>query len=228
MKKINPSRCIILFVKAPVLGAVKTRLARDYGDKAALVFHKAFAADILDTLGRMDLPLRIFYHPENQGDLAKEWLGAHAPLHAQKGSDLGQRMHHALCRTAAEGFDRLVLIGSDIPEIDEQSISRAFSALKTHPAVVGPAGDGGYYLIGFQKKAIFPEVFSGIDWGTASVLEKTLGRFRRNGMNPAIAATLKDIDTRCDLEDLAARLKKGDDAGLRLQHTRAAIMQMKI
>ncbi len=228
MEKRNPSRCIILFVKAPVLGAVKTRLAKGLGARAALMLYRAFVADILVLLGRMDLPLRIFYYPESQSELMEEWLGAGVSLHAQHGDNLGERMHDAFCRTAAEGFDRILLVGSDVPELDEQVIGRAFSELETHPAVIGPACDGGYYLIGFRKKAIFREAFAGIKWGTPEVLQKTLQQFQLNKKHAALAPTLKDIDTCEDWQDLAARLKHGSASVYGLQHTRAVFGEMEI
>lgn len=85
MKKINSSRCIIFFVKAPVFGAVKTRLAMDCGAMAALDLYKAFVSDILDLISSVDASLRIFYHPEKHGSLVKDWIGGRGRLYAQKG-----------------------------------------------------------------------------------------------------------------------------------------------
>jgi hypothetical protein len=228
MKKINSSRCIIFFVKAPVFGAVKTRLAMDCGAMAALDLYKAFVSDILDLISSVDASLRIFYHPEKHGSLVKDWIGGRGRLYAQKGSDLGERMHDAFIRMSAEGFEQMLLIGSDIPEIDKPIISGAFSMLKVSPAVIGPAGDGGYYLIGFRSNTLFPEAFSGIDWGTAMVMEKTLERFAQNRMDPAIVPMVRDIDTGADLLDLGGRLSNGSAGGPELGNTRAVMARMRI
>ncbi|MCF8111230.1 MAG: TIGR04282 family arsenosugar biosynthesis glycosyltransferase [Desulfobacteraceae bacterium] len=226
MKTLDQSKCLILFVKAPVPGAVKTRLAEDLGVYPSVRLYRAFAADILAAINRMNINLRIFYHPAKHLRLMREWLGENAPLFVQQGADLGERMHNALCCTAAEGFRSVVLIGSDIPDLNEQIINSAFSALAEHPAVIGPAMDGGYYLIGFRSRFIFSEAFTGIDWGSPAVLEKTLQRFREKGREVSALSALRDIDTRQDLQAFAADMS--DEAVLSpvLQNTRAVLLQM--
>ncbi|MFW6334868.1 MAG: TIGR04282 family arsenosugar biosynthesis glycosyltransferase [Desulfosalsimonas sp.] len=177
MKENIDSGCMILFVKAPAVGRVKTRLAESIGGRAALFLYRAFVEDILDAISATDLRLRIFYYPPEDGGLVRRWIGGGPRLFAQQGDDLGARMHDAFCRTAQEGFERIVLAGSDIPEIDESIIKAAFSALETHPAVIGPAEDGGYYLVGLRAESVCRQVFSGIDWGTDRVLDQSLERF---------------------------------------------------
>jgi hypothetical protein len=164
MKKFNPQHCIIVFVKAPVEGLVKTRLAGCLGARGALLLYRALAEDVLAAVCAMDCQVRVFYYPANHQDIVRGWLGDDLPLYVQQGADLGERMHHALCCTAADGFERIILVGSDIPGIDEQIIKSAFTALATRPAVFGPAKDGGYYLVGFKSGAIFPQAFAAIDW----------------------------------------------------------------
>ncbi|MFW6053120.1 MAG: TIGR04282 family arsenosugar biosynthesis glycosyltransferase [Desulfosalsimonas sp.] len=226
MKTLDQSGCIIIFVKAPVPGAVKTRLAEDLGVYPSVRLYRAFVADLFAAINRMNINLRIFYHPGKHLRLMREWLGENAPLFVQQGEDLGQRMHHALCCTAAEGFRSVVLIGSDIPELSEQIINSAFLALADHPAVIGPAMDGGYYLIGFKSGFIFREAFTGIDWGSSAVLEETLQRFREKERDVFTLSTLRDIDTLEDLQAFAADL--ADEAALSplLQNTRAVLLQM--
>lgn len=228
MKTLDQSRCLILFAKAPVQGAAKTRLAEDLGDAAALRLYRAFVADLLAAIYRMNINLRIFYHPGKHEDLVRKWLGEDAPLFAQQGADLGERMHHALCCTATEGYRNIILIGSDIPGLNAQIINKAFSLLAQHPAVIGPAVDGGYYLIEFRSQSIFREAFTGIDWGTQNVLEKTLQRFRHKGKQAPLLPSLRDIDTRADLQALAADLSDGAARSCRLQHTRAVLAEMKM
>lgn len=229
MKTLEQSRCIILFVKAPVQGTVKSRLAEELGDPGAVRLYRAFVADLLDIIYRMDINLRIFYYPGKHEGLMRKWLGTNAPLFAQQGTDLGERMHHALCCTAAEGYQRVVLVGSDIPGLNEQIINKAFSVLAAHPAAIGPAMDGGYYLIGFRSGCLFREAFTGIDWGLPGVLEKTLQRFRQKGEEvPLLLPFLRDIDTRQDLQVFAEDLSDGPARPSHLQCTRAVLAEMKM
>lgn len=205
MKK-NNSRCIIVFVKAPVKGLVKTRLAGHIGEKDALLLYKAMASDILDAITHADCDLRIFYHPEKYRRQVCDWLGSDSGLLPQKGADLGSRMLNALSRTAAEGFDKILLVGSDIPELTTIITENAFTALKTHHAVIGPAMDGGYYLIGFSKSHIFKEAFTDIAWSSRDVYARTLKRLRKNGKTVHTIEPLRDIDTLEDLQGLASTL----------------------
>ncbi|MBS3755312.1 MAG: TIGR04282 family arsenosugar biosynthesis glycosyltransferase [Desulfobacterales bacterium] len=228
MKTLDESKCLIVFVKAPVRGTVKTRLAEDLGDSGAVRLYRALVEDLLATIYRMNINLRIFYHPGKHEALMRKWLGADAPLFVQQGADLGQRMHHALGCTAAEGFRSVVLIGSDIPGLNDQIINNAFSLLGAYPAVIGPAVDGGYYLIGFRAGCIFMGAFTGIDWGTPNVLEKTLQRFRQKGKETPLLPSLRDIDTRADLQAFAAGLSDGAARSSRLQHMRAVLGEMKM
>ncbi|MCF8028531.1 MAG: TIGR04282 family arsenosugar biosynthesis glycosyltransferase [Desulfobacteraceae bacterium] len=228
MKKFNPQHCIIVFVKAPLEGLVKTRLAGCLGARGALLLYRALAADVLGAVCAMDCQVRVFYYPANHQDIVRGWLGDHIALYVQQGADLGQRMHHALCCTAADGFERIVLIGSDIPGIDEQILKSAFSALETSPAVLGPAKDGGYYLVGFRSGSIFPQAFDAIDWGCSDVFEQTMKRFEEKGQTPAVLPVLSDIDTPEDLRVLAVQLAGGGGFQGRLLHTRDVLGQMKI
>ena len=228
MKTLDESKCLILFARAPLRGTVKTRLAEDLGDSGAVRLYKAFVADLLAAITRMNINLRIFYHPGKHEALMRNWLGADAPLFVQQGADLGERMHHALCCTAAEGYRNIILIGSDIPGLNEQIINKAFSLLAEHPAVIGPAVDGGYYLIGFRTPGILREAFTGIDWGSPNVLEKTLQRFRHKGKEAVLLPSLRDIDTRADLQALAADLSDSAAHSSPLQHTRAVLAEMKM
>ena len=218
---------MILFVKAPVLGAVKTRLAAHIGAEEALLLYRAFVADVLERVSAMDLRLRIFYYPPREWGLMREWLGEGLRFCAQRGEDLGERMHEAFCRAAQEGFERIVLAGSDIPELDERIISGAFSALEKTPAVIGPAADGGYYLAGFRADSVCRQVFAGIDWGTDRVLDQTLEHFAEQGLSVEMLPCLSDIDTVADLTALSSRLSAQPDLAARLRHTGKALMETR-
>jgi hypothetical protein len=108
-----------------------------------------------------------------------------------------------------EGFGRVILIGSDCPGIDAQLVSRAFASLNEHDLAIGPAHDGGYYLIGLRGPA--PRLFDDISWSTDVVLEQTLAQARRLGLHPAILPTLRDMDTATDARALEL-LPEGTDS----------------
>lgn len=205
MKK-NNSRCILLFVKAPVEGFVKTRLADHIGKRNALLLYRAMVSDILAAIKHADCDLRIFYHPEKYSHLVRGWLGSDYRILLQDGADLGMRMFNALSRTAAAGFDKILLVGSDIPALTKIITDNAFTALNTHHAVIGPAMDGGYYLIGFSQSHIIKEAFTDIAWSSHDVLEKTLKRLWENDKTVHTLEPLRDIDTLEDLQGLASTL----------------------
>lgn len=223
-----PTPCIIFFVKAPVPGAVKTRLAGHTGGRGALRLYRALVADTLATLRRVNIDLRIFYHPCGHAEQMRDWLGADAALYAQQGADLGERMYNAFRRIADEGFGSMILIGSDIPGLDERIIHAAFSELAEHPVVIGPAADGGYYLAGFRSDALFREAFIGMDWGSGRVLKQTLARFRARGRQVPLLPCLRDIDTWADLRALAENLACDPAARCRLSRTRAVLAEMNL
>jgi hypothetical protein len=193
---------IIVFVKAPVKGAVKTRLAGSIGEENALSLYQCFVADVLAMLKSTGRPARIYFYPADARQRMEAWLGAGPPLYHQAGTSLGERMKNALVETFAGGVSRALVIGSDLPDLPADVIHEAFDLLKDHPAVVGPAHDGGYYLIGFAAEKFLPEVFDGIAWGTGKVLSETLRRFEAHGVKPGMLPMWRDMDTVEDLEAL--------------------------
>jgi rSAM/selenodomain-associated transferase 1 len=204
----------LLFIKAPVLGHVKSRLAAVIGDKAALELYRRFVLDAIDLAGALALPVRIFYYPPEAGPLVRAWLGKERACSPQQGSGLGERMERAFEQIFQEGCDRAVLIGSDIPELSHAVLQEAMKALDAHDAVLGPTADGGYYLIGFTSKTFLPSVFRDIAWSTGSVCNETLGRFKQSGTRFHLLPKLRDIDTRDDLRMFFTQ-HRNDPAGPR-------------
>lgn len=198
---------IIVFVKAPVKGKVKTRLAEAVGDTAALALYRCFAADVLAAAQSTGRDVIVYYYPARAGDQIRSWLGGEVDIFPQSGENLGEKMKNALADTFAAGFTRAFIIGSDLPDLPPEIIDDADIRLRTNPAVVGPSRDGGYYLIGFTARGFIPEVFDDIPWGTGSVFIKTLSRFRKRDIAPAILPAWRDIDTVEDLDDLTLTLK---------------------
>jgi rSAM/selenodomain-associated transferase 1 len=123
----------------------------------------------------------------------------------QRGHDLGERMKNSFIDAWHEGYTYTVTIGSDIPDLPRSFIEDAFIKLQTHDAVIGPAIDGGYYLIGFRRDTFFPGVFEGITWGTETVYEKTLNKLAMSGLSVGLLPEWYDVDTPDDLRSLCER-----------------------
>jgi len=199
---------IILFVKVPARSQVKTRLAAALGEEAALELYQRFVQDILDTLEQTGIPVMICYYPPDNRNAVAGWLGPEQQYLPQEGRDVGERMENAFRQAFNRGFSRVVLIGSDIPDLPAPLIKEALAALHMHDAVIGPARDGGYYLIGFRNDTFFPGVFSGIAWSTGTVFRSTMQAFEKAGQRVHELPLWQDVDTIEDLKDLAARSRR--------------------
>jgi len=199
---------IILFVKVPAGSQVKTRLAAALGENAALELYQRFVQDILDTLVQTGIPVMICYYPPVSRNAVAAWLGPGQQYLPQEGRDVGERMENAFRQAFSGGVSRAVLIGSDIPDLPALFLNEAMASLLTHDAVIGPAHDGGYYLIGFRNDTFSPAVFSGIAWSTGTVLSSTMQAFGRAGQRVHMLSPWRDVDTREDLKDLAARNRR--------------------
>ncbi len=151
---------------------------------------------------------RVAFHPAGSYESVKNWLGPDITLIEQTGNNLGARMRNAFLTVFREGFSRVVLVGSDIPGLTGGLILDAFLALKERGAAVGPALDGGYYMIGFQKDRFAPEAFDGITWSTETVYRETMGILLRKGLTVGVLPARRDMDT---LEDLRAFYREHTD-----------------
>lgn len=204
---------LIVFVRLPVKGNVKTRLAGTIGDETALALYRCFVSDTLAAARRSGHPTRVFFHPPDGHLVPADWSGDDVTCLPQKGEDLGERMFAALKKTLLD-CPRAVLIGSDCPDLPPALLHEAFEVLKTHDAVLGPAGDGGYYLIGFCSAGILPAPFKGIEWGSPRVFEVTMSILRKNGVNVHVLPPWDDIDEFHDLKALYDRRKGLPPGGL--------------
>lgn len=152
------------------------------------------------------------YYPADKLPLIRKWLGKSYQYHPQEGVSLGDKMANSFVRAFNEGHGRVVLIGTDVPDLPSRIIHEAFGALKTHPAVIGPSEDGGYYLIGFQRQGFLPEVFQNMPWGTETVLTRTLTIFEKKQRSVYQLPLWRDIDTEEDLKALFMRNSHGQAA----------------
>lgn len=196
---------ILLFVKQPAAGQVKSRIGAVLGKDRALELYRNFVLDSLETVERTGIPFRVCIHPPDALPAASSWLGERRTYLPQTGTDLGMRMEQAFRAIFAEGVERAVLIGSDLPDLPVERLHEALRALETNDAVIGPARDGGYYLIGFRRDGLLPDIFRGITWGGPGVFERTMEVFRQAGTTVHVLPPWQDADTIQDLRDLIKR-----------------------
>jgi rSAM/selenodomain-associated transferase 1 len=202
---------ILLFIKAPLPGTIKSRLASAIGADATLELYERFVLDTIDTVRALGISWRICFCPPGAGTEVRAWLGNDHVYMPQQGNDLGERMEHAFEQIFQEGYERAVLVGSDIPELSKAVLHEAMAALDTSDAVLGPAADGGYYLIGFTAKTFLSSAFHDIIWSTSTVCDETLGRLMQKGNRVHLLQRLHDVDTKEDL-DLFFKKHRGDPA----------------
>ncbi len=186
---------LIIFAKEPVPGQVKTRLCPPLSLQAAAHLYNCFLEDILEEMGRLpDLSLALGYSPP----ASRSWFRARLPesveLFPQEGADLGERMARALARGLEAGFELAMLRGSDTPDLPGRVVLEARDVLASRRADValGPAADGGYYLVGLRKPR--PDLFRGLAWSGPLVLEETLDRARRLSLSVHLLPEWHDID----------------------------------
>ena len=173
-------RALLLFIKNPVPGKVKTRLAATVGPDRALELYLRMLAHTRNTALRTAASRLVFY--SDFVDEQDDWRRPDFEKMLQRGTDLSLRMHHAIA-DALQHHSRAVLVGGDIPGLRADIIEAAFDALEEADVVIGPAEDGGYYLIGMS--APHPEIFENIQWSTPQVLSQTLERCHLAGSSPA-------------------------------------------
>ena len=188
-------RHLIVYAKRPLPGYAKTRLGAGIGaEQAAGLYARLLYGYLMDLL-RADLGnTRVELSLASPADA--HFFSAAFPelvVRPQIAGDLGQRMAASFAQAFTEGAEAVVLTGSDIPGLDSQLVCAAFDALSEAPAVIGPARDGGYYLIGMRAPGVF--LFDGIEWSTERVLAQTEAAARSHGLRLAYLPELEDVDT---------------------------------
>ena len=200
----DPDRTTLLvFAKAPRPGTVKTRLARAVGEERAAAVYRRMGRLIVANVHRAPARVVVCYDPPDGEAEIRHWLGPPPPRCWPQGDgDLGARMSRMVERAFTDA-DRVVVIGTDTPAVDAGTVARAVEALGTADVVIGPARDGGYYLIGLGRP--HPDLFAGIPWSTDSVLAATLTRAARLGLSVTWLEVESDVDTADDLTPEVAR-----------------------
>jgi rSAM/selenodomain-associated transferase 1 len=191
---MNHKNLLGFFAKYPEPGRVKTRLAKDIGPAAAADFYRRIAELVLKRTWPLDSAYQriVFHTPDAMRRCFEKWL-RNEVLRVQRGADVGERMANALEEMFEMGAEKAIVVGADIPGLHRGIIDLAFRELDSADIVVGPAMDGGYYLIGM--KSTHPEIFLNIDWGTARVFEKTVLNIIKMGLQYRTVETLFDVDS---------------------------------
>lgn len=189
---------IIIFAKYPEPGKVKTRLAASIGkEKAAEFYDNCAKKTKKECLKIVDLERYFFFAESKNYEKVMEWIGNGFHFYAQSNGNLGDRIKAAFQVVFKEGNDKVIIIGTDCPDLNNKKLEKAYKELKTNDVVIGPAADGGYYLIGTSK--FYPELFENIDWSTDRVFEQTIRNIEKLGLKSSKLEELRDIDT---IEDL--------------------------
>ena len=187
---------LLVFLRAPVLGKVKTRLAATLGKERALKIYKRLLQHTIEQGAALGVDRQAWYADDLPADEPCAALGF--SVHQQAGADLGERMQRAFDAGFADGHGPIIIIGTDLPQLSVALLREAFEALKTHDAVIGPANDGGYYLLGLRKPCA--ALFQGKTWSTDTVFKRTTEDLKRLGRTWETLPELVDIDTEEDLE----------------------------
>lgn len=191
---------VMAFFKAPRPGTVKTRLGREIGHEQATALYRRMGEE---QLARIPVEMRaeVHYAPRGAKPDMIEWLGKRH-YRSQTGGDLGARMSHAFVTGFRRGYRPVLAIGADCPDLDSICLREAVRSLAKYDVVIGPASDGGYYLIGLRAPA--PGLFTGIEWSTSTVLAETLRRAAQQKLSVALLRERLDID---DLPTLQSHIR---------------------
>lgn len=189
---------LLIFTRNPELGKCKTRLAATIGDHAALEVYQTLLNHTVRITKDLDITKEVHYSVKvRENDI---WDNHIYHKKQQDGEDLGQRMKNAFQNGFTNGYTNIIIIGSDMYDLNQEDIENAFRALQDHEYVIGPAMDGGYYLLGMKRMT--SEVFENKAWGTKTVLKSTLNDLQQT--NIKLLEERNDIDYYEDIKDISA------------------------
>jgi uncharacterized protein len=190
---------LIIFTRYPEAGQTKTRLIPALGAAGAAQLHRQMTEWTIAQIRAGDRRVRSVEVQFTGGDFQQmqDWLGTDLDYQRQSSGDLGARIIAAIQVAFAKGVERVVVIGTDCPELNAEILEQAFQALRQQDLVIGPATDGGYYLIGLSR--LIPELFEGITWGTEVVFDQTIAIAQQLGLTVTRLTPLTDIDRPEDL-----------------------------
>ena len=191
-------KVLLIFTRNPELGKVKTRLAGGVGDASALEIYKFLLQHTVSITQNLSVDKQVFYSEKIRA--SDYWDENTFSKKLQHGDDLGARMQKAFSTAFASGYKKAIIIGSDMYDLSQKDLEEAFSALDDHDFVVGPAEDGGYYLLGMTF--LKPELFSNKTWGTETVLKDTLADLSSESVK--LLETRNDVDYYEDIKGIEA------------------------
>jgi len=207
---MNKTTSFVIFAKTPNLGAVKTRMQPPLTKTECVQLHVSLLRNTVSQLKTFRYPLlerAVFLTSPKKSfleELTKWARGARFSIHCQNGHDLGERLADAVELKFRQGFRKVVIIGTDSPLIGPREFHLALEALDNHEVVLGPAEDGGYYLIGFSVPKTF--LFRGIQWGTVKVFQETIALLKAHSVSWWELPSSLDLDTFQDLRNFHARV----------------------
>jgi uncharacterized protein len=206
---------LVIFAKAPIPGEVKTRLCPPLTPDEAATLHGSFVLDMLErtklAVAKLQLPFHRYLACAPSSELVffkimEERQGVR--LLDQVGEDLGQRMHGIFSGLFAKGYAQVIIVGTDVPTLPLSVYQEAFSMLGRSDVVLGPALDGGYYLIGLKQPA--EQLFTGVPWSTDQVLAVTQQQAKPLGLSVELTTAWRDVDTITDLQSLITECREDD------------------
>lgn len=189
---------LIIFLRYPQIGKVKTRLAETTSNEFALHFYRECANKITAEIKKVSqINKYIFYSNKNEKEDVKNWLGKSLYYSSQDENDLGLRMKKSFQKVFSHGAEKVIIVGSDIPDLSNEIINDAINKLDQADVVIGPSKDGGYYLLGMKK--MHNSLFEDIEFSTSSVLSQTISKIEKLGLRCSLLQELQDIDTENEL-----------------------------
>ena len=196
--KVKVKKALILFLRYPKAGTVKTRLAETTSSDFAVNFYRSCAEKIVGIAKSIEGINRFaFYSNNNEKQVISDWLGNKLFFSVQEGDDLGSRMKNAFEKVFSSGSEKVIIVGTDIPDLSKKIIEQAFNSIEENDVVIGPSKDGGYYLLG-MKKMVY-DLFGGIEFSNDKVYSKTIKKLNNLNLRYDSLPLLQDIDTEEDL-----------------------------
>jgi len=198
MKSDINSRAVIIFMRAPYRGEVKTRLARTIGKERAAQLYRLCAEAIVHEISELSKVQKYIFFADVTPNYNTDYLvDLGFKISIQEGASLGQRLENAFSRLSADGVKKALVVASDVPDLTANIVEEALNGLEDHDVVIGPSLDGGYYLIGLKEPQ--KSLFKGIAWGTKKVFRQTVDIADKKGLTIKYLPELIDFDTSDDL-----------------------------
>jgi uncharacterized protein len=212
IRSIQSNACLGIFAKYWQPGYVKTRLASSLGANRSAAIYRHMVGTVLQRLGRIGGDHLLAYTPADRSGKFKAMLPRGWRMEPQTGSDLGGRMKGFFVRRFAEGYERVLLLGTDSPDLPLAHVETAFDSLSTHDVVLGPTEDGGYYLVGARRRV--PPIFGPLPWGKPDLWQATIDQLRISALAYATLEPWYDVDQEADYRRLVSRIAESKDVEL--------------